>query len=420
VWLVAAALLTLGSLLDQPRTWKGVMLGGLLLAGLLSDFQIALYAAIWLTVYAAWRLPLLELAQVSGDRVARFLARQAPEHPVELAGGRAVLPRKAARGFVLPLAIAAIVAGVPFLLVYYPALARADALGYPRPRLEDMLPYSFRLEDYVNLGVIPYAYGFDLLGGALLSLWLAKRSRVWLVGGIACLLLALGPTLQPTDLPGPFAILGLWPPLAQFRTPSRLTIPAALGLSVVFGMVLAAIFSRMRRAWLSGGLVALAVIARLAYAQVHDPLGVQTYPAYATYQRIAAEPGRFTLIEVPFGVRSGLGRIGEGGEVLEYYQHVHGKPLLNGMIARLPASVFESYAARPSLLALSGEPVEETTTDTRSDLSDVIAWSQARYVLLHRSLLAPEEADSLERLLDTQPDLRRQATEADLVVYAVR
>jgi hypothetical protein len=41
-------------------------------------------------------------------------------------------------------------------------------------------------------------------------------------------------------------------------------------------------------------------------------------------------------------------------------------------------------------------------------------------VLLHRSLLDPEEADSLERLLDTQPDLQRQSTEADLVVYAVR
>jgi hypothetical protein len=383
VWLVAAALLAFGALLEQPRVWKGVALGGLLLATLVSDFQIALYAAIWLTVYAAWRL------------------------------------RQVGTGHVLPLGIAAIMAGLPFLVVYYPALARADAAGYPRPTLEDMLPYSFRLEDYVNPEVIPYVYGFDLLVGALLSVWLAKRSRVWLVGGMVCLVLALGPTLQPTDLPGPFAVLGLWPPLAQFRTPSRLTIPAALGLSVVLGLVLAAIFARTRRPWLSGGLAAVAVVARLAYAQVHDPLGVQTYPEYATYERIAAEPGRFTLLEVPFGVRSGLGRIGDGGEVLEYYQHVHGKPLLNGMIARLPTSVLETYAERPALLALSGQEVEETD-ETRRDLSAVIAWTDARYVLLHRSLLEAQEADSLERLLDTQPDLRRQSTEADLVVYAVR
>jgi hypothetical protein len=242
---------------------------------------------------------------------------------------------------------------------------------------------------------------------------------MWLVGGIVCLVLALGPTLQPTNAPAPFAVLGVWPPLAQFRTPSRLTIPAALGLSVVLGLALAAIFKRARRAWLSAGLAAVAILARLVYAQVHDPLAVQTYPDYAAYARIAAEPGRFTLLEVPFGVRSGLGRIGDGGEVLEYYQHIHGKSLLNGMIARLPTSVFESYAARPALQALSGQEVEETA-ETRSDLSSVIAWTQARYVLLHRSLLRPDEADNLERLLDSQPDLQRQSTEADLVVYAVR
>ena len=47
------------------------------------------------------------------------------------------------------------------------------------------------------------------------------------------------------------------------------------------------------------------------------------------------------------GVRSGIERIGSGGEVLSYYQHIHGKPLVNGMIARVPSSVFEAYRASP-------------------------------------------------------------------------
>ena len=384
LWLVAAALVALGSLLEHPRAWKGLALGGLLLAALLSDFQMALYAAIWLAVYAAWH------------------------------------QRQFGKQHVLPLAVAAIVAGLPFLLIYYPALARADAAGYPRPSLQDMLPYSLRIEDYVNPEVIPYLYGFDLLVGALAALLVRGRARLWLVGGIVCLALALGPTLQPTTLPAPFAVFGVSPPLAQFRTPSRLTIPAALGLSVALGLAAAELFRRLPGRGVPLGLASVAVLTRLAYAHVHDPLGVQTYPEYATYARIAAEPGRFTLLEVPFGVRSGLGRIGDGGEVLEYYQHVHGKPLLNGMIARLPSSVFETYAARPSLRLLSGEEPDASVDDTRRDLTSVIAWTHARYVLLHRSLLEPEEADSLERLLDTQPDLQRQSTEADLVVYAVR
>jgi hypothetical protein len=272
--------------------------------------------------------------------------------------------------------------------------------------------------DYVSPDVIPYAYGFDLLVGALAALAL-REAKVWLVGGAVCLVLALGPTLQPTDLPLPFAALGVWPPLAQFRTPSRLTMPAALGLAVVLGLVLARAFGRLRNVWPGVGVATVALLARLAYAQLHDPMAVQTYPEYAVYAQIAAEPGRFTLLEVPFGVRSGLGRIGDGGEVLEYYQHVHGKPLLNGMIARLPSMVFETYAARPSLRVLSGQEVEEAN-ETRSDLAAVIAWTNTRYVLLHRSLLSAADAASLEGLLDAQPELRRRGEEHDLVIYAVR
>jgi hypothetical protein len=80
----------------------------------------------------------------------------------------------------------------------------------------------------------------------------------------------------------------------------------------------------------------LVVAARLGLALHDDPLHVQSYPDYAFYHRIAAEPGDYALLEVPFGVRSGFERIGQGGEVLQYYQHIHGKPLLNAMIARVP------------------------------------------------------------------------------------
>lgn len=383
LWLVAAALLVAGSLLDQPRAWKGVLLGGVLFATLLSDFQVAFFAAIWLGVYSVYRLR---------------------------------------RRHLLAVVLAGLTAGVPFGLIFYPALARADAAGYPRPTLEDTLPYAFRLVDYLDPAVIPYAYGFDLLGGALLAVALLRWRRpgyaVWLAGALACLLLALGPTLQPTSLPLPFAALAAWPPLAQFRTPSRLTIPAVLGLAVVLGLATAPLLRRLQPR-LAGGVVGVLLLARLLYAQTHDPLGVQTYPDYATYARIAAEPGRFTLLEVPFGVRSGLARIGDGGEVLEYYQHVHAKPLLNAMIARLPSAVFDTYAARPSLRLLSGEDAQVSPESVAQDLADVIAWADVRYVLVHPALLDAQQTTSIERVLDAQPELRRVGLDQDLVIYAV-
>jgi hypothetical protein len=165
-------------------------------------------------------------------------------------------------------------------------------------------------------------------------------------------------------------------------------------------------------------IAAAAILVRLVYAQQHDPFAIQTYPSYAVYDRLAREPGRFTLLEVPFGVRSGLERIGQGGEVLEYYQHVHGKPLLNGMIARLPDSVFAEYAAHPSLVLLSGGEVDEQ--GLQQDLTDVLDWTATRYVLVHASLLDAEQTTRVLPLLDTHPRLQRLDQELDLVVYAVR
>ena len=159
------------------------------------------------------------------------------------------------------------------------------------------------------------------------------------------------------------------------------------------------------------------IVTRLALAVVHDPLRVQTYPEHAIYARLASEPGRFTLLEVPVGVRSGIERIGTGGEVLSYYQHIHGKPLVNGMIARVPSSVFEAYRASPALLFLSGDT---SAAPTDEDVAQAVRWVNAGYVLLHRDMLGPEQAQAIEAVLDRQPFLQREAVGDGLVGYRVR
>src|SRR5262245_64478239 len=103
-----------------------------------------------------------------------------------------------------------------------------------------MREYSFRVADAVDPAVLQHFYGLEFAVAAIL----ARRVSVWLVGGLMFLLLALGPYLQPTDLPLPFAALSAWPPLAQFRTPYRMAMPAALGLAVVLGVVLARVLGR--------------------------------------------------------------------------------------------------------------------------------------------------------------------------------
>ncbi|HET6315381.1 MAG TPA: hypothetical protein VFG86_02905, partial [Chloroflexota bacterium] len=106
-------------------------------------------------------------------------------------------------------------------------------------------------------------------------------------------------------------------------------------------------------------------------------------------------------------------RIGDGGEALQFYQHVHGKPLLNGMIARLPSSVFDAYGRHPSLRVLSGT-VEAAAAD---DLREVLRWTNARYILVHRGMLQPDQQQRIENLLHQVASV--DSIEHDLVLYRV-
>jgi hypothetical protein len=380
LWIVACTLIVAGSLVDAPRLWKGLLLGLVLVAALLTDFQIVFFCGVWLAIYG----------------IARFR-----------------LPHAAA------LAVGALVFLIPFGVLFYPALAGAAVAGYPQPVPADMREYSFRIWDYVDPAVVPHAYGFELGAAAVVGailLWRCRRLWLWLIGALMCLVLALGPFLQPTDLPLPFAFLSTWPPLAQFRTPYRMAMPAALGLAVVLALVLTHLFARLpsRPAGIAAGVL---ILARLALAVVHDPLRVQVYPEYAIHARLASDPRPFTLLEVPVGVRSGIERIGNGGEVLSYYQHVHGKPLVSGMIARVPSTVFETYRASPALLYLSGDTL---VAPTDADMAQLVRWVNAGYVLLHRDMLSSDQAQAIEALLDRQPFLQREAVGDELVGYSVK
>jgi transcriptional regulator with XRE-family HTH domain len=393
VWIVSGALLALGRLFDRPDTGRGVVLGLVLLAALVTDFQIVLFTAIWLLLYCVYR-------------VWR---------------GRQTILTRATVG---ALGLAGLIVGAPFFLFYYAPLVAAQAAGYPKPALADMSVYSFSYWHYVTPDLIPAVYGgFETLVAIIAALLIFRWRgpyRFWLVAALVFLLLALGPYLQPTRIPLPFAIFSLWEPLAQFRTPSRFLMAAMIGFAIVAGFVLAALLTRVRSRVVILTLVGVACGGRFLFAVLHDPMQVQTYPEYQTYRQIASEPGDFTLLEVPFGIRSGLERIGSGGEVVQYYQHIHGKRLISGSMARLPSTHFTFYRAHPSLLFLAGAQPHADVSDLDRDFAEVLGWSGARYLLVHRSLLTPQQVVAIEQFLDRQPQIERLGLERDLVVYQVR
>jgi hypothetical protein len=389
IWTTCAALIAALRVLARPTLPWTLILALALIAAAFTDLQILLFTVLWLIGLALW-----------------FVARER-----DLDASR-----------LLALATAAAVAAVPFLTVLYPAFS-AGGLPLATPGYQEAVLYSYRWWDYFVPSVLPHAIGgYELALAAVAGVLLLRhdsRIRFWLAAALALFVLALGPELKFTGLPMPFAMFSWWEPLQQFRTPSRLTIPAAIGLAAVMALVADRVFSRWPSrhvVWCAG----IAIVLRVALAGIQHPFATQAYPVFDAYRRIAEAGEAGSLVEVPLGVRSGLDRIGNGGEALQFYQHIHGRPTMNAMVARLPAEVFEFYRRHPSLLVLAGEQTGATDREIATDFDNVIDLVGAGFIVIHRGMMSANQLAAVDRLIAWNARLVAWTAEQDFVVFRVR
>jgi hypothetical protein len=387
-WITCAALIAALRLLARPTLPWTLLLALALIAAAFTDLQMLLFTVLWLIGLALW-----------------FVARE----------------RDVDASRLLALATAAAIAAVPFLTVLYPAFA-AGALPLATPGYQEAVLYSYRWWDYFTPSVLPHAIGgFELALAAVAGVFLLRhdaRIRFWLAGALVLFVLALGPELKFTGVPMPFAMLSWWEPLQQFRTPSRLTIPAAIGLAAVMALVADRVFSRWPArnvAWCAG----IAIVVRVALASIQHPFATQAYPVFEAYRQIAEAAETGSLIEVPFGVRSGLDRIGNGGEALQFYQHIHGRPIMNAMVARLPGEIFAFYRRHPSLLVLAGEQTEATDGELATDFVNLIDLVDARFIAIHCGMLNENQLAAVDRLIGSNARIVPWMTEGDFSLSRV-
>jgi hypothetical protein len=195
--------------------------------------------------------------------------------------------------------------------------------------------HPFGLEAGAGVGLVVYA----LCGLALLRGW--RRAWPWLLLGLLCLLLAMGPQLRltaaPSPLPGPFLLLDLAGP---FRNSSRPSVFVALALVPVSALValglaglrswgrgekivsLAAVRGVRGRSTLAGALVALLVAEAL----------VAPWPI--TELRAAPYVYAMNADQAPGAVLALPARNNDSRGLLD--QICHGRPQLGGYLARLP------------------------------------------------------------------------------------
>jgi hypothetical protein len=201
-----------------------------------------------------------------------------------------------------------------------------------------------------NVASVPLV-ALIVIGMARFRGW--RPPRLWIAITVTFAALALGAFVHVagfnTHIPGPWALARYLPLVRLARTPARLAIVAMLGLSMLFATALVHLGGRSprQRRWLLS-LVAVFLLFELLPAP--RPLYSASVPAF--YARIAQDPADVRVLELPVGVRDGTSSVGDFTARSQYFQTVHGKPLIGGYLSRVSRRRIAQIRQEPMLDAL--------------------------------------------------------------------
>jgi hypothetical protein len=201
-----------------------------------------------------------------------------------------------------------------------------------------------------NVTSLPYV-AVVVIAVAMRGGW--RPARFWVALTVAFALLALGPFVHAagvnTEIPGPWALARYLPLVRLARNPARFAIVAMLGLSMLFAGALCYIGDRWphrRRALLS----AIAAVMLFELVPAPRPLYSAAVPKF--YARVAALPDGMRMLELPVGVRDGTSSVGNFTARSQFFQTVHGKPMIGGYLSRVSRRRVAETRQDPMLDAL--------------------------------------------------------------------
>lgn len=206
------------------------------------------------------------------------------------------------------------------------------------------------------IGVVP-AIAIVL---ALRHVRVQKDLRLWLLTAATFLALSLGPFLRvfgaDTGLPLPFAVMRHLPLVSNARMPGRAIVMVQLASAVLTALALA----RLSRRRTVTGAWTVALLAET----LPMPTPLYRVPAAdAVDLALRGSPTRGAVLELPTGLRDGLGDRGHLDHRLLAHQLVHERPVAGGFVARLSPVVRQRYSQSSVLtmaLAISAGDVVET------------------------------------------------------------
>jgi hypothetical protein len=209
---------------------------------------------------------------------------------------------------------------------------------------------------------------------ALMTIGVAWRAgwrmpRLWAGFAAAFGLLALGPFIHiagiNTEIPGPWAFLRYVPVIGLARTPSRFSVVFMLAVAILFAGALSWLGSRRparRRA-------ILATIGTLLVFELFPaPRPVYSAAVPRIYHEMTDAPSNARVLELPIGVRDGTSSVGNFTARSQYFQTVHGKPLIGGYLSRVSKKRVADVRRDPMVDALiwlsEGRPLDPSRRRT--------------------------------------------------------
>ncbi|MCS6845934.1 MAG: hypothetical protein NZ528_16690 [Caldilineales bacterium] len=305
----------------------------------------------------------------------------------------------------------------------------------------------------VNTLFLGYATAALAVLGAVVG---GRRARGWAALALLTLVLALGPLLTingrstfdldglPVTVPLPYIVFHYLPLLQGFRAPNRFSIVVMLALAVLAAYAAAWLLSLLagqrqqpgealsgRFRQIGAGALSALLIGLVLFEHLAVPMPLTDARVPAVYRQIAQQPGEFALLQLPMGWRNGFGVLGSEDTRVQWYQSVHGRPILSGNTSRNPPFKFDYFRRLPLVQAIAavqtyGQPDSALDQAARQSAGELMALWNVRYLVVNppvpgRYPYADTWQAARDYALSVLPVDRRPVWEGDGVqVYAVR
>jgi ABC-type transport system involved in cytochrome c biogenesis permease component len=226
-----------------------------------------------------------------------------------------------------------------------------------------------------------------------------RRLAAWTTSLVVFAVLSLGPLLQingrstfdldglAVDVPLPFILLHYIPLVKANRVPNRFSVVLMLALAVLAGFGAYWLLAKLKNSRILHSACSLLLASFLLFEHWSVPLPLTDARIPPVYEQVAAEPGDFTILQLPLGWRNSFGMQGAEDTQTQYYQAYHHKRLLSGNISRNPPFKFDYFRRVPildSLIALEtyGQVGPERRTADRATAAEFVRFYDIRYVVV--------------------------------------